>query len=99
LVTRETILTDVKELLDELTGDWELESEIREDSLLLGDVGLESIDLVALGTGMEEKYQRPLQYPRLLTQLVEQQRQDLSVAELVDFLLEQLNGNGTPPAR
>jgi acyl carrier protein len=99
LVTRETILTDVKALLDELTGDWELETEIRDDSLLLADVGLESIDLVALGTGMEEKYQRPLEYPRLLAQLVEQQRQDLSVAELVDFVLEQLNTNGTPPTR
>jgi acyl carrier protein len=96
---RETILADVKALLEELTGDWELETEIGDDSLLLGDVGLESIDLVALGTGIEEKYQRPLSYAQLLTQLGEQERQDLTVAELVDFVLEQLKGDGLSPAR
>jgi acyl carrier protein len=99
LVTREAVLTDVKALLEELTGDWELETEIQEDSGLLGDVGLESIDLVALGTGIEEKYQRQLPYAQLLVEVGEQAHQDLTVAELVDFVLEQLNSNGLHTVR
>ena len=78
-------------MLKELRGDWEEDGEVSDDTMVLEDLGLESIDAVALGTGIEEKYQRSLPFAQFLLSLKEQGRQDFSVGQLVDFVSAELN--------
>jgi acyl carrier protein len=91
VIRRETVLADVIGILETLSGDWELESEIREGAYLLGELGLESIDAVALGTAIEEKYQRAIPYVQFLLQLEQNEVRDFTVGEFVDFITEELN--------
>lgn len=91
MIDRQTVLADVVRILEELTADWDREAEIREDSEMLAELGLESIDLVALGAGIEETYRRSLPYPQFIIALTEQQRTDFTVGELVDFVVRELN--------
>ncbi len=91
MVARETVLADVRAILEELMGDWEFEGEVREDAYLFMDLGLESIDAVALGTGLEEKYQQSLPFAQFLLALQEQERIDFTIGHLVDFVTAALN--------
>lgn len=81
------VLDDVLKLIDELSGDWEFEGEITPETRFLGDLGLESLDLVVLGTMIQHRYgQLPFaEYYAEVGQRPVAER-DVSVADLVSFI-------------
>src|SRR4051794_18834605 len=87
---RETILADVIAIILGLMGDWDHEAKVREDSLILEELGLESIDAVALGAALEEMYQRALPFAQFLISVQRQERRDFTVGQLVDFVNREL---------
>jgi acyl carrier protein len=99
VISREAVLLDVIGILQELMGDWEFEGEIREDSYMWKDLGLESIDAVALGSGINERYQRTLPFAQFLYALAQQEQKDFTVGQLVDFVTRALNAGETEVAR
>jgi acyl carrier protein len=90
------VLADVLELIDELSGDWEFEGEITPATRFLADLGLESLDLVVLGTLIQHRYgQLPFaEYYAEIGQRPVAER-DVSVSELVAFICE----NRAPASR
>src|SRR4051794_2190013 len=52
------VLDGVLDMLRELAGDWEYDGEITPDTSFLGDLGLESLDIVVLGTLVQQRYGR-----------------------------------------
>lgn len=98
VIERDTVLSDVIAILEELMGDWERPEDIREDSLILEELGLESIDAVALGTEIEEKYQRTLPFAQFLVELQAQERRDFTVGQLVDFVTRALSADDAAEA-
>jgi acyl carrier protein len=83
------VLGDVIELIDELSGDWEFEGEITPETRFLGDLGLESLDLVVLGTMIQHRYgQLPFaEYYAEVGQRPVTER-DVTVSDLVVFICE-----------
>jgi acyl carrier protein len=81
------VLTDVLELMNELAGDWEYSDTITPETYLLGDLGLESLDLVVIGTEIQQRYGR-LPFVEYLAEIGQRpiQQRDVSVSELVDFV-------------
>ena len=96
---KDVILRDVSEILLGMIGDWETDfsGEVGPETLLVSDLGMESIDVVGLIIAIEEHYQRQ-DIPFVeLVMVNERYVEDLSVRELVDFLYQHLNragGNG-----
>lgn len=89
------VLGDVLDLIDELSGDWEFEGEITPETRFLRDLGLESLDLVVLGTMIQHRYgQLPFaEYYAEVGQRPVAER-DVTVSDLVGFICE----NRTPAA-
>src|SRR5262245_55291645 len=85
------ILADVLELMGGLAGDWEYSGDITEETYLLGDLGFESLDLVVLGTSLQERYGR-LPFSELMAEIGQRELQDVSVGEMVQFITKNLNG-------
>ena len=56
--SRDELFKDIVALLESLREDWEFSGEISPKTSLIKDMELESIDLVALGSAIEEKYQK-----------------------------------------
>jgi acyl carrier protein len=85
--TRARIVTQVLSLMEQLADDWEYTGAIDEDSMLLGDLGLESLDLVVLGTELQQRYGR-LPFAEFLAELGQRpiQERDVSVGELAGFI-------------
>lgn len=83
---------DVIEVLKDLTSDWEdaFSGDVSRDTRLIDDLGFESIDVVHLITAIEQKYERrDLPFEKLL--MVEGRYKDeLTVAEIAEFLNEHL---------
>jgi acyl carrier protein len=75
LMTDSQIRQDILDLLSEMADDWEYDGELTETTHLLTDLGLESLDLVVLGTSIQGRYGRLPFADR-----------DVSVGELVAFV-------------
>jgi acyl carrier protein len=83
------VLSGVLELLNELSGDWEYDGVITPDTYFLADLGLESLDIVVLGTMIQQQYGR-LPFAEYLEELGQRpiDERDITVAELVAFVCE-----------
>ena len=92
-VTREQIAADLQQIFKDTMGDWEYSSEITPETRLFADLGLESIDRVALGAAIEEHYGRTFPFAQWLSQLREQQVDDIRVNEVIQFLHDHTNNS------
>jgi acyl carrier protein len=89
--SREAILDDVMALLQQLADDWEYEGKITESTRLFADMGFQSMDVVVLGTAVQEKYRQILPFTDLFAEVGQRENHDLSIGELSDFLYIHLN--------
>jgi len=92
-VETQTILTDLTNILNDLTADWDTSYEegIGPATRLIGDLNFESIDVVQLITAVEEHFRRrDLPFEQLLMK-EGQYVDEVSVGEMVDFLAKHLN--------
>jgi len=90
--TRESVLADTLALCAEQSEDWDYSGELTRDTLMLGDMGLSSIDFVALAAAAQEHYARALPFADLFTELEETRRTDISLGEWSDFVHRHLAG-------
>lgn len=83
------VLDGVLEMLGELSGDWEYDGLITPDTYFLADLGLESLDIVVLGTLIQQQYGR-LPFAEYLEELGQRpvEERDITVAELVEFVCQ-----------
>jgi acyl carrier protein len=83
------VLAAVLGLLDELAGDWEYDGAVEPGTRFIADLGLESLEIVVLGTLLQQRYGR-LPFSKFLEELGERpvEERDLTVAELVAFVCE-----------
>lgn len=89
---RETIFKDMVAILEDMTSDWETNTEdgINEQSRLIEDLGFESVDVVQLVVAIEEQFQRrDLPFEELLME-DGQYVEELRVGQIVDFLARHL---------
>jgi acyl carrier protein len=91
-VQKESILTDVLNLLNELARDWEYSEEITPDTWLFADLGFESIDAVILASFVQKHYGRAFPFPQLLAEIGQKEVKDLRISELVGFIHQHING-------
>lgn len=87
VVTDAQVLQDVLTLMVQLADDWEYSGPLNENTYLLGDLNLESLDLVVLGTAIQERYGR-LPFAEYLAEIGQRpvEKRDVSVGELVEFI-------------
>ncbi len=87
MIADQQVLAEVLEMVEELAGDWEYDGEIGPDTLFLADMGLESLDLVVLGTVVQQRYGR-LPFAEYLAEIGERpvEERDVTIGELVAFI-------------
>lgn len=98
MVTRDQVQEYIVGKLVELSQDWDSPAEVSETALMFSELGFESLDAVVLGVAIQEHFVRQLPFAELLAELGEQRR-DLSVGELIDFVCRNLNQPVAEPQR
>ncbi|MCA1601956.1 MAG: phosphopantetheine-binding protein [Acidobacteria bacterium] len=91
-LSREEIRNDLLTMLGEWREDWEYAGQITENTGIFTDLGFESIDAVAFGSAIEEHFDQSLPYAEFLTKAREQQQDDITIGDLLDFLMANLDG-------
>jgi len=87
---REQVMEDVLMLLGRVSEDWEYGGEITAETRFFADLGLASLDVVVLGTAIQEHYGRVFPFMKLFAELGERQIPDIPVGEWVDFIHKQM---------
>jgi len=87
---RQEILEEVLRTLHEIRDDLDYDREITEQTGFFRDLGFESIDVVALGSALEEHFDKQLPFAEFLTRAREEKVDDLTVGDLVSFLAAHL---------
>jgi acyl carrier protein len=94
---RPAIQSDLLKILGDLREDWEYPEEITAATGIFGDLEFESIDAVALGSAIEDHYNRSLPFAEYLMKANERKAKDITIGELIDFLMENLNNGAQRP--
>jgi acyl carrier protein len=81
------ILADVLDIMSSMAEDWEYGEEIEESTLLVSELGFESLDLVVIGTSLQERYGR-MPFGEFLADIGQRTVKDATVGELVTFVHE-----------
>ena len=81
------VLAGVIGVLEHLADDWEYDDEITPATRFVEDLGLESLEIVVLGTMIQQRYGK-LPFAEFLEELGNRpvEERDLSVADLVRFV-------------
>jgi acyl carrier protein len=90
--SREDIQSQVINILQEMTADWEMEHDevIEPETRLMEDLAFESLDVVQLVVALEKRLGRKgLPFEKLFMQDGDYV-DEISVREIVDFLIENL---------
>ena len=83
------VLDGIVEILDELAGDWEYDGAITPQTRFVGDLGLESLEIVVLGTLIQQRWGK-LPFAEFLEALGDRpvDERDITVADLAAFVCE-----------
>jgi acyl carrier protein len=95
-VTDTQVLQEVLSLMGQLADDWEYSGPIDQSTSLLRDLGLESLDLVVLGTAVQQRYGR-LPFAEFLADIGQRPlaARDVTVGELIDFICSRRGQSST----
>ncbi len=92
--SRNQIMADLLALLSKLAGDWEYTGEITPETRFFADMRLGSLDLVVLGTAVQEHYGRRFPFVQLFADVGQRRIPDIPVSEWVDFIHRHLEQEG-----
>ncbi len=83
------VMAEVLNLINQMADDWEYSGEITPDTLFLSDMGLESLDLVILGTMIQQRYGQ-LPFAEFLAEIGQRpvEERDVTVGELVAYVCQ-----------
>lgn len=91
--TQDEIFSLVLDLLSQLAEDWDYDEEVTADTWLVKDLGLESIDVVVLGTSIQDRLDANLPFAEFLSAIGQREVRDIQVRELVQFVVEHADGS------
>jgi len=91
--TRVDIMEDVLRLLRQLADDWEYTGDITPETCLFADMNLVSLDVVILGTAVQEYYSQIIPFAELFTELGQRGMPDIPISEWVDFIYAHLDNS------
>lgn len=96
--SHDQILADVLGLLRGLARDWEFEGPITADTRLFNDLAFESLDLVVLGSAVQEHFSRRFPFPEFFAEIGQRDVRDLTVGEWVAFIDREMQNESAQPA-
>lgn len=92
-LSREQVKDDLLTMLKDWREEWEYAGEITEETGIFKDLEFESIDAVAFGSTIEEHFNQSLPFAEFLTEARREQLKDITVGDLLKFLMANLNGS------
>lgn len=91
--SRNDILVDILQILNELADDWEYDDDITQETLLISDMGFASLDVVILANTAQQRFGQVFPFPEFFAEIGQRENRDVSVGEWVDFISQHMNSS------
>ncbi len=88
--SRDQVLADVLTILRSLADDWEYSGDLNENTRLLADMGLESLDIVVLGANVQAQYKQVLPFSEFFAEVGQRDLPDITIGQWADFIYAHL---------
>ncbi len=88
--THQQVLGEVVDLVQSVVRDWDFDSPVTEHTRLYADLHFESLDLVVLGTAVQERFGQTFPFTDLFAEIGQREVRDLTIGEWVSFLEKHL---------
>lgn len=89
-LTREAVRAQVVDLLKDVREDWDHSLVISDHTGLFNELGFESIDAIGLSSALEAHFEQTLPFPEFMARAKEQNLKDITIGQLLDFLMKNL---------
>lgn len=89
--SREAVLALVTELLRTLASDAGEDVDVTEDTLILGGMNWQSIEIVVLANEMQQRYEQTFPFAEFFAEVGKRESHDISVREWADFVYANLS--------
>ena len=73
---REEVLRHITQLLSDVARDWDYSRAIGPETQLFSELGFESLDIVVLGTAIQEHYRKPMPFSDLFAEIGQRDKRD-----------------------
>jgi acyl carrier protein len=93
LLTRDRVRHDLIELLKDAREDWDYSIVVTDNTGIFNELGFESIDAVGLSSALEGHFEQSLPFPEFMARAKEQNLKDITVGQLLDFLMQNLEAS------
>jgi acyl carrier protein len=90
-LTRTQVRSDLIDLLREAREDWDTSILVTDATGIFNELGFESIDAVGLSSALEGHFEQTLPFPEFMSKAKEQNWTDITIGQLLDFLMENLD--------
>lgn len=91
MTTRDAVRDHLIETLESMGDEWEEQTEVTEETLILGNMNWRSIEIVYLANALQQHYQRPFPFEEFLKEVEARAVPDTTVGEWIDFITAELN--------
>jgi acyl carrier protein len=92
-LTRDRVRNDLILLLENAREDRDHSLTITDSTGIFRQLGFESIDAVGLGSALEGHFEQSLPFPEFMARAQEQKLADITVGQLIDFLMANLEAS------
>lgn len=92
-----SIIADIKEMVEQIVGEFGIDTEITLDTTFREDLEMESIDLVSLAGRLQARYGNSVNFAQFIAGMNVDNIPDMKVGELVEFVakaLDEAQANG-----
>ncbi|MBO4210753.1 acyl carrier protein [Micromonospora echinofusca] len=93
-----TILADLTEMIHAVLGEFAADTEITMDTTFRDELGMESIDVVALAGRLQSRYGNSVNFAHFVAKLDLENVRELRVGQLVEHIERSLAEPGAQPA-
>jgi acyl carrier protein len=90
-LTRDQVRAQVIDLLKSAREDFDSSIQITDQTGLFHDLGFESIDAIGLSSTLEGTFDQTLPFPEFMNKAKREQWKDITLGNLLDFLMANLN--------
>jgi|SRR3954471_8722491 acyl carrier protein len=92
---KETVLSDILEIVESLAADWDYEGQVTASTRLFSEMNWQSVDMVVLAHEIQTRYQQNFPFADFFESLREGEHIGVSISEVADFVFANL-GKNTP---
>ena len=89
-ISREAVVSNVIEIVQLISEDWDFDENITESTRLFHDLNWQSIDMVVLASDIQARYHTTFPFSIFFEKMAARETPGVTIGEIADFIVDRL---------